>query len=235
MPLRGGRILDASVYMAVQHEELGDLVGTVGHADALCDVEQPLVARRIHKSASLIYSDYPFDIRTRLTKEYPPDGTRRHSSPPLTPHILKPDGPLMLSAYTGAKAEPIWTLDMVDNAAAHTGLVYQAEVHVKPMPPSLLNGQTIAGTVAGPGQDFYPLDLPNDATKVTLTMKLPGGANPDIQLLVRKDILPSATEFDFGTNFASTATATITFDPNSQPPLIPGEYIVGIINSEFPP
>src|SRR5437868_6094544 len=103
----------------------------------------------------------------------------------------------------GLRANPVWTLDMVDNAPSHSGTNWQTEVHVRPLNPALLNGQTIQGDVAGGEQDFYPLDVPADATKVTIRLDLPAGANTNIVLLVRKDLLPSTTQFDYMTNGSS--------------------------------
>src|SRR5207248_1166216 len=74
-------------------------------------------------------------------------------------------------------------------------------------------------------------------SKVTITLTLPAGADPQVLLLVRKDIVPATNDFDYEGTFTAggSKTVTISFDRNSQPPLIPGEYIVGIVNlSDFP-
>jgi hypothetical protein len=111
-------------------------------------------------------------------------------------------------------------------------------MHVRPLRKPLLNGETITDTVGAHSQNFYPLDLPNDATKVTLTLTLDSGvADTNILMLVSKDVIPSTNSFDYIAAFTNggLTTITLTFDRNSQPPLIPGEYIIGIINnSDFP-
>src|SRR5206468_2236740 len=140
-------------------------------------------------------------------------------------------GPQMLSTFIGQSATPVWTLDMVDNARFHTGVVWQAEVHVKPMPPKLINGQFVSGTVQPNSANYYPLDLPVDVSKVTVTLTLPGGASPDVFLAIKKDLLPTLTNYDYIANFSGGGNSvTISFDRNSQPPLIPGEYIIGVLN-----
>jgi subtilisin-like proprotein convertase family protein len=239
VPLRGGRILNSDVFFSVEHEELGDLVGTVGHGSVYATLNNHSLPNGFTNLLALVYSSStyaPHDVTGHYyndPNEYPANLYNPTIPPPGRPLLLQPDGPRDLSLFAGMRANPVWTLDMADSAAGHTGIVHQAEVHVTPLKPPLLNGQTIQGTVAANGQDFYPLDLPVDASKVTISLTIAGGANPNVLLLVRKDVVPATNNFDYEGTFTSggSATVTISFDRNSQPPLIPGEYIVGVVNS----
>lgn len=234
VPLRGGRILNASTYIAIQHEELGDLVGVVGHVATYATLNNHSLPNGFTNLLAIVYTDYPYAISPlQLSQEYPLGLYTPPFPPPGRPQIFRPDGPLKLASFTGQNAQPVWTLDMVDNTATHTGLVYQAEMHVTPLRRPLVPGDTIAGTVAPGGQDFYPLEVPNDATKVTLTLTLDAGPNTNVVLLASQNIIPSLTNADYSATFTNgNNTAVITFDRNSQPPLFPGEYIIGVVNQD---
>jgi YVTN family beta-propeller protein len=239
VPLRGGRIANADVYMAVQHEELGDLVGTLGHGSIYATLNNHSLPSGFTNLLVLVYSDNayaPIDAQGYYDRpqEYPNriDLYDPLFPPPGKPLLVRPDGPRTLANYAGRKANTVWTLDQVDSAASHVGTNFQAEVHVTPLQDPLLSGNQIRDTVEGRSQKFYPLDVPADATRVTITMTLVNPATPDADmwLLVRKDFVPTTNEFDFARQFTNSTTTTITIDRNSQPPLIPGEYIVGAVN-----
>lgn len=242
IPLRGGKVLDANVYFSVNHEELGDLVGTIGHGARYATLNNHSLPAGFTTNMAVVYSSNPY--APSLTdggggyfyndpQEYPNSSAYYNPLFPRAdkPLLFQPDGPIDLSTYVGVNAAPVWTFDMADSAAAHTGTVSQAEVHVTPLRKLLLSGETVAGTVRGPGQDFYPFEVPIDGTRVTITLTLDSGApNANVQLIVSRDGLPSTNNFDYFATAAGSSTVTITFDRNSQPPLNPGDYIVGIIN-----
>ncbi|HUS36639.1 MAG TPA: S8 family serine peptidase, partial [Verrucomicrobiae bacterium] len=237
IPLRGGRILDANVYMGVRHEELGDLVGTLGHGSIYATLNNHSLPREFTNFYPVVYSSNPWaptqnvgtDVYYNDIGEYPPTQyIPTFPAPALKPFFARPDGPRTLETYTGTRANSVWTLDLADSAPGHIGTNFQAEVHVTPLNRPLLNGETILGNVNGGEQDFYPLEVPQDATRVTITMKL-AAPNTNIVLLVKKDFIPSTNDFDYMAAGTAT-TVTLAFDRNSQPPLTPGEYIVAVAN-----
>jgi hypothetical protein len=240
IPMRGGKILDASVYFQVNHQELGDLVGVVGQGSRYAILNNHSLPDGFTDPLSIIYSSNPYVpidaqghyINDPLAPEYPPALYSPPFAPP-SPLVFRPDGPTDLSTFLFADAMQHWTLDMFDSAGGQTGSVNQAEIHVVPYKKPLIGGEVIDDTV-GIGQvKFYPLDVPIDASRVTLTLTIKnGGADTNLVMLVGRDVLPSSSHFDYIATFTpgGPTTITLSFDRNSIPPLIPGEYVVAIAN-----
>lgn len=242
IPLRGGSILDANVYMGVRHEELGDLVGTLGHGSIYATLNNHSLPDEFTNFYPVVFSSNPWaptlPVPGRPGVFYYDDLGEYPNNPQLydptfpagRPFFARPDGPRTLEAYTGTRANPVWTLDLVDSAPGHIGTNFQAEVHVTPLPRNLLNGETIVDTVGAGAQKFYPFDVPNDGTKVTLTLNVRAGTpGTNLVMLVKKDAIPGTNNYDY-IGIVSGNRITLTFDRNSQPPLIPGQYIIAVVN-----
>jgi subtilisin family serine protease/subtilisin-like proprotein convertase family protein len=239
--VRGGRVLEASVYFALSHEELGDLVGNIHHNNFHITLNNHTLNNGDYQGTNaFIYTDSAYDDRIwdPADPEYQPSTepgidyggfTYAQFAPPTYQYA---DGPNILASLAGAQIPGTWMLDIIDSAATHVGFVHYAEMHVKPIKPPLLNGEPISGTVAPGGAEFFLIDVPANAIKLTFNLEQTSGNAPMI-MLVKRDSIPFAntngSDFDFTTT-VTNGVATIVIDANSKPPLYPGEYFIALIN-----
>lgn len=226
------RTLDASVVATISHQEFGDLFGTIRHNSISAVLNNHSLNNGNFSGVnSYIFSDNPYADRISPLdqREFPTS-----LFPGISPEsYLYSDGPGILSGYAGQRMAGSWVFEMIDNAATHTGRVERLEVHIEPVRQNLLPGEITRGTVAARGQDFYLFDAPPDALKMTVILKQLNNLGTPLQLLVRKDFVPTTNsgEFDYQAVITPPADTTkITIDKTTFPPLSAGEYFIGVLN-----
>lgn len=235
--VRGGRVLEAGSYIALTHEEIGDLVGTITHNNTHVTLNSHNLNNGDYAGTNaFIFSDSYYEKRTwpRTDPEYKDTTANGGFSYDAygAPQYLFSDGPGLLASFAGAQIPGTWMLDMIDSAATHVGAVLQAEMHVKPLQPPLLNGQKVLGSVDPAGAQFFLVDVPPNAVKLTLILDQII-KDKGLIMLVRRDFVPSTNvnDFDYQTNVVVGSTnATLVIDANSKPPLVPGEYFIVLLN-----
>ena len=241
VPLRTGRILDASTYLAVAHEELGDLIVNLRHDTRHSVLSNHSLNDGINftdtNAFNFIISDYPYPKLPRPDPiEYPMGVATYPYVNSATDWIFHgSDGPGLLANYAGATMSGQWILETVDSAASHTGAVRQAEMHIKPLQKPLVPGEFYKGSVDEGGATIFSFDAPVDATDVTITISQDSNPAAHMVLLVKKDAIPYFTTnalgtFDFQLTLTNGVTNMLAINNKSEPPLAPGSYFLAITN-----
>lgn len=229
------RILDATVALSVSHEEFGDLLGALRHNNTSAILNNhSLNNGNFTGTNTYIFSDdtylnrntapdinsYPVDLFGNLTAQ-----NYRFS-----------EGPGTLMGYGGTRLSGSWIFEMVDNALTHTGRVERMEVQITPIERQLPFGETITDTVNPLGRNFYLLDVPPNASRLIITLRQNDNLGQPLELIVGRDTVPSTNtaaggSYDYYKVIAPPAqSVTITIDATTFPPLVAGEYFVGVLN-----
>ncbi len=228
VPITNRRLLDASLYLLAGHDEFGDLVGNIYHKGLGATLfSHTLNNGEFTGTNAYLFSDSPY---TPQTWPLPPEYDQFGPYPGPIPFLLNSDGPRTLARYSGLRTGgEAWVFQVVDSAPSHTGLVERAEIYLRPVQRDIIPGEQLSGSVAAGDIEVFLLDVPNDATKVTFTIT---SDSPDLLALIRREFLPSTNigEYDFLIDFTNSTSVTLSIDANSQPPLVPGEYFVGLLN-----
>ena len=204
-PLNGLSIQKAISELSVVHEDIGDLLGNVSH-----------------NGVSVVLNNHtllnPNGTFGDLNVTYDDFGAITPSSPV--------DGPGSLINYIGEDGTGVWLMSMVDNAFNHTGRVFGFNMILTPN--RLLEGVGITGIVQPESFEYYPIEVPTDASALEVLLsdfELP------LDLYLRREELPTLSRYDkraLGTNDAAGLTLRLT--RTDIPPLNPGQYFVGVYN-----
>jgi subtilisin family serine protease/subtilisin-like proprotein convertase family protein len=199
------------VTLDLQHQNVGDLIGNLSHEDqfAVLNNHNPL-GGSADGHYHVVYDD------TSDPKYYP-------SRPS--------DGPGSLVNFTGLPIEGLWMMMMIDEAKGNTGRVNSVEVTVEPTIP--LNSGGTYGVVLPNQFVYYFIDVPADAARLIITLNQMDPALP-LNLYVRKDELPTTTEYDKGALINPPGGALILSRQDS-PPLNAGRYFIGVFNPNSVP
>jgi hypothetical protein len=155
----------------LEHENFGDLLGTLSHAQTLSVLNNHTFGNG-NFLQSLVYED---------NGENDVPGSQ-HTDPPGT-----------LRNFIGAQGFGPWILTEVDNAATHTGQVDNVFIRIDPQQGT--NG--IVATVQ-PDSFFYDfIDVPPEATNLTICVDFIPPSTGPVQLYVRYGDLPTQTLFDY--------------------------------------
>jgi hypothetical protein len=222
------RTRDANVFMRLNHQLWGDLLGSIQHQGNVAILNNHNLFSSLGGTGSnaVVFTDDP-----NLDRNLAPPANEYIAG--LTPNnVWYSDGPGFLESFAGAKSVGPWIFQMIDNAFSHTGRVDLLEVHLKPIPEIGGNG-TNRGTVGANSQSFYLLDVPANAKSLNITLRqIPGSATPPLELFVRKELIPSTNDFDYHRVITPPADSTqLRIDRNTYPPLLSGTYFIGIFNN----
>ncbi len=140
------------------------------------------------------------------------------------------DGPGRLTDFIGTDAAGPWILSLVDNAVSQTAT--NVAFHLR-LEPSLTDQGFIADVVAANSANFYSVDVPSNATNLTVFIQ---GIQPDLPLFVgiRRGDLPSFSNYDKGATVDARG-AQISLGRRDVPPLNPGRYYIGVFNPNAVP
>jgi subtilisin-like proprotein convertase family protein len=187
----------------IEHENFGDLLGALSH-----NHEEAILNNHTFGNGGtnqiLIYDD---------------------SGQGDVPGAQQSDGPPTLNNFVGLQGLGLWLLTEVDDAASHTGRV--DNVFIKLDPQEGTNG--IVATIQ-PGDFFYDyIDVPPEATNLTIHVDFIPPSTGPVQLFVRYGERPTATAYDY-TKMINSPGDSLSIDRTALPPLRPGRYYVGIFN-----
>jgi len=135
------------------------------------------------------------------------------------------DGPGSLTQYVGKSVNSgAWVFWLTDNAAVHSGTLETFNVLVSPRPPQ---NNDFYITLRGHGSYFDYIDVPTDATNLSISVTYTKGSGP-------VDISINATNFpppsDHETNGIVPPGGSLSFGTNDVPPLHGGRWYYKLYN-----
>jgi len=207
------------VTTVIQHQNFGDLVGTLTHNN------QSVVLNN-HDEPNFPPPPGPY------TNTYDDSGTNGQPA----------DGPGSLNDYSGQPAFGLWILSEVDNSQTQTGSIQNFSILIQKHQP-LTSGKT--NTVAANSWFTDFVDVPAGATNLTISVtNLNGTLNvlsPSPLEVFVKFAASQPTTNDFVNNFdkmmvvpATTPPpppgSSLSIGPSDVPPIQPGRYWIGVFN-----
>ena len=187
----------------MEHENFGDLVGVLTH----------------NRKAAILNNHTFGDGTTNQTFVY--DDLDEDASP----GTLHSDGPPTLKNFIGEQGIGLWLLTEVDDAISHTGRVDNLFIRLDPQ------GTNQVDATIPPNSFFYDfIDVPPNATNLTVCVNFRLGSVGPVQLYIRKDDLPTTTLFDYTNIINGPVGDCLTVSRTDLPPLRPGRYYVGVFN-----
>ena len=202
--LSNRRVANVTITNQVFHENLPDLVGVMSHG-------QTRVVLNNHTFGT---NGLPYGTNVFIYNDNPMFNV---------PNSRPTDGPGSLNFFAGQKVIGPWFLEMIDNSPSHTGQVQLLTVVIDPLRDPLLFGNTITDTVSPFQINYYPIDVPPNATNLTFRFAnmTPGGR---LEFYIRRDQLPTTNIYEFTTNVVAPG-AVFSF-----PVIGGGTYFVGLRN-----
>ncbi len=120
----------------------------------------------------------------------------------------------------------MWLLTEADNALSHTGQVDNLRIRLEPQ-PDLTGG--IQATVGAFSFLYFYIDVPPNATNLTINIVNNSATPLPLQLLVRRGTLPTLTTFDKQATILPPG-GSLSIGKSDLPPLQPGRYFIGVYN-----
>ena len=136
------------------------------------------------------------------------------------------DGPGSLVNFMGEQSGGVWLLTEADNALSHTGQVDNLSIHLEPQ-LDLTGG--IQASVGAFSFRYFFIDVPPDATNLTINILNNSSTPLPLQLLIRRGALPSLTTFDKQATIFPPG-GSLSIGKSDLPPLQPGRYFIGVYN-----
>jgi subtilisin-like proprotein convertase family protein len=186
----------------IVHENLGDLLGHLGHGNRFAVLNN-------HLWLNNPGGFYPFLYDDSESGEFL--------------NSVHSDGPGSLNDFIGEEGAGPWLLTMVDNSPGHTGLVQQLTVRLEPNPDLTLG---VWGSVLPGRFRYYSVNVPPDATNLTVTLAQMSGA---LDLYLRRGALPTLTDYDKMAAITPPG-GFLSLSIYDSPPLTAGRYYIGIFN-----
>jgi len=208
-------VAEAWVEMGLTHQSVGDLIGILSHQTASSVLNNHTLFGRPADNTNTVYNAIYDDGETGL-----------YSRPGWM--LLPTDGPGHLDDFVGTKiAGSPWLLNMVDEVpGGGTGRVELLNIRVQPM--ILLDEFGVFGEVLPNQWARYFVDVPADASKLTITIS---SINPPLplDLYVRRGAAPTFDEFDKKA-LITPPGGSLSITRYDVPPLNAGRYFVGVYN-----
>src|SRR5581483_4360869 len=146
-----------------------------------------------------------------------------------TPGSKKSDGPGSLTSLVGLNGSSgAFLFYMVnDNSITHTGQVENVGITIYPQPPT---NSAFHEFIAGNGWFYDFVDVPANATNLTISVGVPNAAILPLELYVRRGAFPTTTAYDKVLTLTPGGTNSLSITAFDSPPLNPGRYYYGIYN-----
>src|SRR5579862_456203 len=193
-----------SVEEAVQHQNPGDLVGTLMHPPS-----QTAVFLNNHSGEFPGFTNFYDDL----------------SENPAA-LVTSSDGPGSLRDFIGQPSGGLWELSVVDNALGATGEVTAYNITVSQQPPG---GPIFIDLAANGGSYYGYVDVPNDAiylTNVVIYENAEGGGPISIFMTNQ----PGVNTLDYGVKSIFPPGGYLLLGPTNTPPLAGGRWYYEIVN-----
>jgi subtilisin-like proprotein convertase family protein len=202
------RIRKVVVQDSITHQNFGDLIGTLTHGQ---------------KAAVL--NNHSFFDNGQTSEAFTYDDSGENDTQfPISRHT---DGPGNLRNFVGDPAvSGIWILSMVDDSLTKTGFVNSPlTITIEPQPPT--NG--VVRTIAGNSFFFDFIDVPADATNLTISVQIISANPTPVDLLVRRGDFPSLSVFDQQA-ILNPPGGSLSITKFDSPPLNAGRYFFAVYN-----
>lgn len=190
----------------LSHQNMGDLIGNLSH-----DTEFAVL-----NNHTFAEND---DTITNYTFIYEDNGEGDITGSQET------DGPGSLKDFVGEEGIGVWLLTTLDDSLSQTGRVENVVVRLERSPDTNVYVRTIA-----PRSWFFDvINVPPEATNLTIAVEIIGTSPLPVELYIRKGDFPTFGLFDVQTTIyppGGQASVSI-FD---LPPLVPDRYFFGIYN-----
>ncbi|MFO1476928.1 MAG: S8 family serine peptidase [Verrucomicrobiota bacterium] len=184
------------------HERFGDLYGVLNH-----------------NHVNVVLNNHSLDYNSFSNQVVYESG----EIPTLTPV----DGPGDLTDYMGSKGVGLWLLTQVDNVKTHTGSELGLSIRLDPQTDSSGNGIDF---IVAPLSWFYDyVDIPPEATNLTITVKNTSATPLPLILAVRRGDLPTLTDHDYLVTLPNQG-GSLSISTTDLPPLQAGRWFIGIYN-----
>lgn len=200
----------------ITHELFGDLLSQITHGSKSA-VLQNHTDPGTNASVRYIYDD---SQQGDILPGIPPLG--------VVDVVKHSDGPGDMRQFMGEQGAGLWTLTVIDNAINHTGRVDSMTIRLEPKLPT----NNITATIGAGGWFYDYLDVPEDATNLTISVSYQSGGGP-LDLYLRKGDFPDPANFDKATNGIVAPGGALTLSTNEVPPIPPltfGRYYFGLHN-----
>lgn len=145
------------------------------------------------------------------------------------PNAIPSDGPGSLRDFVGEEAAGVWLLTMLDNVLnASTGAVTGFSIRIEPR--DLDSASTNTRTLAPNTWTFDSIDVPVEATNLTVTISFtPPSAGP-LNLYLRKGDFPTTNVYDKALTGIVAPGGSLTLTRFDLPPLSAGRWFIGVYN-----
>jgi subtilisin-like proprotein convertase family protein len=189
------------------HESFTDLLGTLSHGG---------------KSAVLNnHSLPPVDpVPYQYTYIYEDNDERD------IPGAQNTDSPGSLHNFIGVEGMGVWLLTMADTVSGHTGLVENLTIRLDPQDVGTGGSRDVLTNAAS----FDFIDVPIDATNLTVCLYNASDTPLPVALYVRRGELPTQTSFD-QMLAVNPPSGCLSVNLYTAPPLNAGRYYIGVFNS----
>ncbi len=139
------------------------------------------------------------------------------------------DGPGSLTSLVGLNsASGAFLFYMVnDSSLTRTGTVQNFSITISPQPPT--NGY-FHEYIYPQGWFYDYVDVPADATNLTISVGVPNAATLPLDLYVRRGAFPTVNTYDKFQILMPGGTNSISITAYDTPPLNPGRYYYGVYN-----
>ncbi len=194
----------------IAHQNLGDLIGNLSHEGEFVVLNNHSLGNGTGTD-TFVYDDSNFSPAA-------------FSQPT--------DGPGSLKNFQGLEGSGVWILTMVDNSPSQTGLVQNLTIRVDPLRGgdlSLVGPNGIDGTVLPGEQLCYFLDVPAEATNLTIRLTRVTGA---LQVLMKRGQIPDGTNDVDKAALIVPPGGDISLGLGDNPPLQPGRYFICLFNPD---
>jgi hypothetical protein len=199
---------------SIIHEEGGDLVGILSHADPKGGGTDTVTLNNRRAWNGINTTVYDDSDQGDLG-----DAT---SIPP----VVRSDGPGSLRDFVGHGADGVWQYAISDNALSHTGRVEQLSLVIQPANTNNDFPIDLSRPI-GPGRWLHAaFDASADATNVQICVQSDG----PVDLYERRSDFPTSAFFFKALTNIPPPGACMEVGLNDNPPLYSGRYYVGVHN-----
>lgn len=188
------------------HENVGDLVGILGHQDASVTLHNH---NRFDGSTNTLWA---------LTYEDNPSGN--------FPDSFYSDGPGSLKSFIGHSSQGVWMFSAVDEARNQVGSL---ESFTLRLTPNRLGPEGVIATVPPNEWVYFFTNVPPEAVSLTATIDQQSPQLP-LDLYLRRGFIPDFDNYDKMARIPGDRPGSLTLSRFDSPPLNAGRMFIGVYN-----
>ncbi|MDW8308178.1 MAG: S8 family serine peptidase [Verrucomicrobiales bacterium] len=145
------------------------------------------------------------------------------------PNAIPTDGPGSLRDFVGEEAAGVWLLTMLDNVLnASTGAVTGFSLRIEPR--DLDSASTNTRTLAPNTWTYDSIDVPVEATNLTVTVSFIAPSAGPLNLYLRKGDFPTTNVYDKALTGIVAPGGSLSITRFDLPPLSAGRWFIGVYN-----